>query len=65
MREVMELVELAQAGDRQAEAELICRYEPLINKFSKHDGTFSEDCRQQLIIQFILAVRRFDLNRYM
>nr|WP_238533488.1 hypothetical protein [Paenibacillus terrae] len=23
-----------------------------------------EDCKQQLTIAFILAVRRFDLNRY-
>ncbi|TYA14780.1 helix-turn-helix domain-containing protein [Paenibacillus faecis] len=64
MREVFYLIQLAQKGDRQAEVELIQRYEPLINKYSRQDGRLNEDCKQQLILEFILAVRRFDLNRY-
>ncbi|MBU5445648.1 helix-turn-helix domain-containing protein [Paenibacillus sp. MSJ-34] len=64
MREILELIQLAQQGDQQAEAELIERYEPLINKYSRYYGVINEDCKQQLIIDFILAVRRFDLDRY-
>lgn len=64
MREIMELIQLAQHGDRQAEAELIERYEPLINKNSRYHGVFNEDCKQQLVIEFIMAVRRFNLDRY-
>ncbi|MDF2923946.1 MAG: hypothetical protein K0R57_2860 [Paenibacillaceae bacterium] len=64
MRNVIDLIQLAQNGDRQAEAELITRYEPLINKYSRLKGSINEDCRQQLIIEFILAIRRFDLQRY-
>ncbi|MBS5915020.1 MAG: helix-turn-helix domain-containing protein [Paenibacillus macerans] len=64
MREVIDLIQLAQNGDTQAEAELIHRYEPLINKYSRQNGRLNEDCKQQLILEFILAVRRFDLNRY-
>lgn len=64
MRNVSELIHLAQNGDRQAEVELIQRYEPLINKYSRRGGRLNEDCRQQLIMEFILAIRRFDLNRY-
>ncbi|RRJ67251.1 helix-turn-helix domain-containing protein [Paenibacillus oralis] len=64
MHEVIDLIQLAQNGDRQAVAELIQRYEPLINKYSRKDGKLNEDCKQQLILEFILAVRRFDLNRY-
>ncbi|MBU5445530.1 MULTISPECIES: helix-turn-helix domain-containing protein [Paenibacillaceae] len=64
MREIMELIHLAQQGDRQAVAELIERYEPLINKYSRYHGVINEDCRQQLVIEFILAIRRFDLDRY-
>nr|WP_245864520.1 hypothetical protein [Paenibacillus donghaensis] len=26
---------------------------------------YSEDCKQQLILEFILVVRRFDLTRYL
>lgn len=64
MREVLELIELSQGGDRQAEIELIQRYEGLIYKLSWHNGIFNEDCKQQLTLEFIMAVRRFDLARY-
>ncbi|MDN8588170.1 helix-turn-helix domain-containing protein [Paenibacillus sp. 11B] len=64
MREVLELIQLAQNGDHQAIEDLIARYEPLINKYSRDQGEINEDCKQQLIIEFILAIRRFDLNRY-
>ncbi|QWU13157.1 Helix-turn-helix domain-containing protein [Paenibacillus sophorae] len=64
MHEVIDLIQLAQRGDKQAEVELIERYKPLINKYSRHNGMLNEDCKQQLILEFILAVRRFDLSRY-
>ena len=64
MREVLELIELAQAGEKHAEEELLRRYEKLIHKYAWRNGRYSEDCRQQLVIAFILAVRRFDLSRY-
>ncbi|WP_238533486.1 MULTISPECIES: hypothetical protein [Paenibacillus] len=35
-----------------------------MNKYSRQDGKLNKDCRQQLILQFILAVRRFDLTRW-
>ncbi|OMD70176.1 DNA-directed RNA polymerase [Paenibacillus odorifer] len=60
----MDLIELAQGGDRLAEEELIFRYERLIYKYAWHNGQYNEDCRQHLIISFIMAVRRFDLDRY-
>ncbi|MGV2881688.1 helix-turn-helix domain-containing protein [Paenibacillus taichungensis] len=65
MREVMELIQLAQNGDSDAEEELIFRYERLIHKYAWHNNQYSEDCKQQLVIAFILAVRRFDLKRYL
>lgn len=64
MLSIKELLELAKNGDLTAEEELIIRYLPLINKYSRRNGRFNEDCRQHLIIEFILAVRRFDINRY-
>lgn len=64
MEEIELLIELAQTGNRDAEAELIIRYQPLINKYSRINGYVDEDCRQHLIIEFILAIRRFDLDRY-
>lgn len=64
MNSVSTLLHLAQKGDKEAEAKLIARYEPVINKHAKRNGAIDEDCKQQLTIAFILAVRRFDLNRY-
>lgn len=64
MGQVMKLIELAQGGDAQVEEELLQMYERLIHKYSWHNGQYSEDCKQQLVIVFILAVRRFDLDRY-
>ncbi|ASA22460.1 helix-turn-helix domain-containing protein [Paenibacillus donghaensis] len=64
MNSVSNLLHLAQQGDKEAEAKLIIRYEPVINKYAKRNGTIDADCKQHLTIAFILAVRRFDLNRY-
>ncbi|RRJ65100.1 helix-turn-helix domain-containing protein [Paenibacillus oralis] len=64
MNSTAQLLFLAQQGDKEAEAVLIERYEPVINKYAKLSGIIDEDCKQQLTISFILAVRRFDLNRY-
>lgn len=64
MNSIANLLSLAQNGDKEAEAALISRYNPVINKYSKKNGMIDEDCKQQLTIAFILAVRRFDLNRY-
>ncbi|NWL87788.1 MULTISPECIES: helix-turn-helix domain-containing protein [unclassified Paenibacillus] len=36
----------------------------VINKYAKRNGTIDTDCKQQLAIAFILAIRRFDLSRY-
>ncbi|GIO38519.1 MULTISPECIES: helix-turn-helix domain-containing protein [Paenibacillaceae] len=64
MRDVMELIQLAQKGDHEAEIELINRYEPLINKYARYNGIINEDCKQQMVLEFIMAIRRFDLSRY-
>ncbi|QQZ61230.1 helix-turn-helix domain-containing protein [Paenibacillus sonchi] len=64
MEEIEFLIELAQSGNRDAEEELIFRYQPLINKYSRLNGYLDEDCKQHLTIEFILAIRRFDLDRY-
>lgn len=64
MNSVSTLLQLAQKGDKNAEATLITRYEPAISKYAKRNGVIDEDCKQQLTIAFIMAIRRFDLERY-
>lgn len=64
MEHIHFLLEEAQKGNQDAEAQLVFKFEPLINNLSQHEGYIDEDCKQQLTIEFLLAVRRFDLKRY-
>lgn len=65
MNEIFCLLMEAQNGNRDAEARLVSQFEPLIKNFSHQQGFIDEDCKQHLTIEFILAVRRFDLSRYL
>lgn len=65
MKHIFLLLIEAKKGNQEAATELIFSFEPLINKLSKREGVVDEDCKQHLIIEFLLAIRRFDLNRYM
>jgi DNA-directed RNA polymerase specialized sigma subunit len=38
MREMVKLIGLAQTGDKQAEEELLRRYERLVHKYAWHNG---------------------------
>ena len=64
MKSVYSLLCQLQDGNKDAEAQLITRYEPMIIKYSKKNGVIDEDCKQQLTLSFILAARRFDISRY-
>lgn len=64
MNSICSKIYSAQNGNTEAVESLIFRYEPVINKFSRLNGIVDEDCKQQLIIAFILAIHRFDLSRY-
>ncbi|WP_042196356.1 helix-turn-helix domain-containing protein [Paenibacillus camerounensis] len=64
MNSVYSLLYQIQRGNKDAEAQLINRYEPVIKKYAKQNGVIDEDCKQQLSISFILAARRFDISRY-
>ncbi|WP_229521411.1 helix-turn-helix domain-containing protein [Paenibacillus monticola] len=43
MNSTSTLLHLAQNGDKEAEATLITRYEPVINKYAKRNGSMDED----------------------
>ena len=63
MPEILDLIEAAQHGDEWAMENLIRQFEPLIIKKSCLFGKLDEDCRQDLTLEFILAVHNFDLKR--
>lgn len=64
MPEILDLIEAAHQGNERAMETLIQRFEPLIIKKSCLFGKLDEDCRQHLTLEFILAVRNFDLKRF-
>lgn len=64
MPKILDLIEAAQQGNERAMENLILRFEPLIIKKSCLFGRLDEDCRQQLTLEFILAVHNFDLKRF-
>lgn len=64
MDEISFLLKEAKQGNRDAEALLVNRFEPLLKNLAKQDGFIDEDCKQHLTIELLLAIRRFDLDRY-
>lgn len=64
MPKILDLIEAAQQGNERAMINLIQQFEPLIIKKSCLFGKLDEDCKQHLTLEFILAVRNFDLKRF-
>lgn len=65
MEQIYNLLIEAQNGSQEAEAQLIYQFEPLLNNLARQRGLLDEDCKQHLTLEFLLAIRRFDLSRYM
>lgn len=53
------LVEQAKNGDQAAMAEIIGRYQWMIDAHSRTKGMVDEDCKQAIIEQVIKAVKHF------
>lgn len=64
MKHIAELLKEAKQGNDGSMIELIQRFDPLIIKLSSRMGKLDEDCRQHLTIEFLLAVQKFNLNRF-
>lgn len=59
------LIIKAKAGDEDAMVELYNSFKPLIIKYSHdHLKRLNPDCFQELSIQFITAVHRFNIEKY-
>ena len=65
MEHIFFLLMEARKGKQEAEVQLIYQFEPLLNSLARQQGWVDEDCKQHLTIDFLLAIRRFDLNRYL
>lgn len=62
MNKESELLQKAKAGDKEAMAELLLRYEPLIKKASrqKHLREIEDEAVSEAYLSFVTAVRKFD-----
>lgn len=65
MEQIYNLLAEAQKGNQEAEAQLIRQFEPLLNSLARQQGFLDEDCKQHLTLNLLLAIRRFDLSRYL
>lgn len=62
MKEFSILLKRAQEGSLEATEQLLKMYMPMIEKYARLDGKTDEDLRQYLIVCFLLALRKFELN---
>ena len=59
--EFRSLVYRAVGGDNEAIEEILLLYMPLINRYSMINGRLDEDCRQHILIQTVLSIKKFPL----
>lgn len=64
-RNLVPLIKKAKNGDEDAMLELYESFKPLIIKNSIDSfSKMNPDCYQELSAQFVLAVQKFDLDKY-
>ena len=54
------LIKQAKKGNTRATFELILRFEPLINKYSKINGEFNQDCKDYIIEKLLKNIKKFE-----
>ena len=60
-QEFREIVEKAVSGDKDATAQLLFQCKPIIDHYSRVSGRPDEDCRQEVLLYLIQAIRKFRL----
>ena len=60
-QEFREIVEKAVSGDKDATAQLLFQCKPIIDHYSRVNGRPDEDCRQEVLLYLIQAIRKFRL----
>ncbi|GAB6086064.1 helix-turn-helix domain-containing protein [Alkaliphilus crotonatoxidans] len=58
-REIREIIEKAQEGDKAAVEKIIEMFKPLMIRNSYINGVFNEDCYQELCIRLINCIHSF------
>lgn len=58
--EFREILVRAQAGDNEAMTDILEMYMPLINKHSFVNGKLDEDLRQNILLQIVKSIKKFN-----
>ena len=58
--EFREILVRAQASDNEAMTDILEMYMPLINKHSFVNGTLDEDLRQNILLQIVKSIKKFN-----
>ncbi len=58
-KKIFQLIYLSVNGDMKATFELILKFEPLINKYSKVNGKFDQESKDYIIDQLIKNIKEF------
>ena len=53
------LIKQAKKGNKRATFELIIRFEPLINRHSKINGEFNQECKDYIIDKLLEEIKNF------
>ena len=60
--ELYKLINSALDGNTAATFELILHFEPLINKHSKINGEFDQECKDSIIDNLLKQIKNFRKN---
>lgn len=60
MSEILNYLQLAKVGDKDAVVKIIDHYMPTVISYSRYENPqVSEDCRQYIILNLVMAISRF------
>jgi DNA-directed RNA polymerase specialized sigma subunit len=62
MKSLRQLFSQTKNGNKQALEEMILRFHPLINKMAWMSGEYDEDCYQECVLAFVIAIGKFEIR---
>ncbi|MBO0467998.1 helix-turn-helix domain-containing protein [Enterococcus plantarum] len=62
MKSLSQLFIQAKNGSEQAIEELILRFQPLMHKMAWKSGEYDEDCYQECMLAFVIAIGKFEIR---
>ena len=61
-KEIYNLIDSALDGNTAATFNLILQFEPMINKYSRINGEFDQECKDYIIDNLLKQIKKFKKN---